>query len=78
LTVDSTAEADASAAALAAVEAKTTRALSLVPDYARAHVILDVVLISSRRVADGPAAFEHALALDPNLANAHAPLGDLC
>ena len=58
-----------------AAEAKLTKALSLVPDHARGHMILGVVYIYSKRPAQGIAECEHALALDRNLANAHAFIG---
>jgi 8-oxo-dGTP pyrophosphatase MutT (NUDIX family) len=63
------------AVALAAAGAKLTKALSLVPDHARAHAILGRVYMFTRRAAEGVAEFEHALALDPNLADARASIG---
>jgi TolB-like protein/class 3 adenylate cyclase/Tfp pilus assembly protein PilF len=63
------------AAALFAAEAKLTKALSSVPDHARAHMVLGVVEIFTKRAAQGIAECEHALALDRNLANAHAQIG---
>ena len=62
-------------AAVAAAEAKLTRALSSVPDHARGHVYLGFVDILTRRAAEGIAECEHALALDRNLADAHAFIG---
>jgi TolB-like protein/Tfp pilus assembly protein PilF len=59
----------------AAAEAKLTKALSSVPDHARAHVMLGYVHIFTNRAAQGIAECEHALALDRNLANAHAAVG---
>jgi tetratricopeptide (TPR) repeat protein len=61
-----------SAAAFAAAEAKLTKALSSVPDHARAHMSLGFVDIRTKRAAEGIAKFEHALALDRNLADAHS------
>ena len=62
-------------AAFAAAEAKLTKALSSVPDHARAHMFLGFVDISTKRAAEGIAECEHALALDRNLAAAHAFIG---
>jgi TolB-like protein/class 3 adenylate cyclase len=61
--------------AFAAAEAKLTKALSLVPDHARAHLLLGFVDIYTKRAAQGIAECEHALALDRNLAFAHAVIG---
>ena len=61
--------------ALAAAEAKATRALSLVPDHPRGHMLLGLVYIYTKRAAEGIAECEHALALDRNLANAHLAIG---
>ena len=63
------------AAALFAAEAKLTKALSSVPDHAPAHMVLGVVEIFTKRAAQGIAECEHALALNRNLANAHAQIG---
>jgi tetratricopeptide (TPR) repeat protein len=62
-------------ALFAAAEAKLTKALSSVPDHARAHLVLAYVDIQTKRAAEGIAECEHALALDRNLANAHAAVG---
>ena len=62
-------------AAFAAAEAKLSKALSSVPDHARAHRLLGYVDIFTKRAADGIAQCEHALALDRNLASAHAFIG---
>ena len=62
-------------AAFAAAEAKLTKALSAVPDHARAHMCLGHVYIFTKRAAQGIAECEHALALDRNLAAAHAFIG---
>ena len=64
-----------STAAFAAAEAKLTKALSSVPDHARAHMSLGFVDIRTKRAAEGIAEFEHALALDRNLADAHSGIG---
>ena len=62
-------------AAFAAAEAKLTKALSSVPDHARAHMSLGFVDIRTKRAAEGIAECEHALALDRNLAGAHTIIG---
>jgi TolB-like protein/class 3 adenylate cyclase len=62
-------------AALAAAEAKLTKALSLVPDHAGAHVYLGLVDMLTKRAAQGIAECEHALELDRNLATAHSSIG---
>ena len=62
-------------AAFTAAEAKLTKALSSVPDHARAHLYLGLVEIYTRRGAEGIAECEHALELDRNLASAHAICG---
>ena len=62
-------------AAFAAAGAKLTKALSSVPDHARAHMNLGLVEILTKRAAEGIAECEHALALDRNLANAHTGIG---
>jgi TolB-like protein/class 3 adenylate cyclase len=62
-------------AAFAAAEVKLTKALSSVPDHARAHMNLGLVEIVTRRAAEGIAECEHALALDRNLAQAHSNIG---
>jgi tetratricopeptide (TPR) repeat protein len=63
------------AVALAAAETKLTKALSAVPDHARAHLFLGFVDIFTRRAEEGIAECEHALELDRNLANAHSIIG---
>ena len=63
------------AAALASAEAKLTKALSSAPDHAQAHVLLGWVYVFTRRAVDGIAECEHALALDRNVADAHACIG---
>ena len=62
-------------AAFAAAEAKLTKALSSVPDHARAHMFLGFVEMMTKRAAAGIAECEHALALDRNLASAHSFIG---
>jgi TolB-like protein/class 3 adenylate cyclase len=63
-------------AAFAAAEAKLTKALSSAPDHARGHTTLGIVYMLTKRAAEGIAECEHALALDQNLAEAHAWIGN--
>ena len=60
---------------LGAAEAAATRTLSLAPDHAFAHLVLGYVQIFTNRATQGIAEAERALALDRNLANAHAFIG---
>jgi len=62
--------------ALAAAEAKLTKVLSTVPDHARGHMMLGFVYALTKRAAQGIAEYEHALALDQNLADAHGFIGN--
>ena len=62
-------------AAFAAAEAKLTKALSSVTDHALGHTWLQLVDILTQRAARGIAECEYALALDRNLAQAHALVG---
>ncbi len=62
-------------AAFAAAEAELTKALSSVPDHARAHMLLGLVEILTKRAAEGIAECEYALELDRNLAHAHHAIG---
>jgi TolB-like protein/Tfp pilus assembly protein PilF len=56
-------------------EATLTKALSLAPNHAMAHLFLGFVQLFTKRAAQGIAECEHALALDRNLATAHAVIG---
>jgi TolB-like protein/class 3 adenylate cyclase/Flp pilus assembly protein TadD len=67
--------ADNRAALLAAAEAVLTKALSLAPEHALAHLCMGRVQIQTGRAAQGIAECERALALDRNLAGAHAVIG---
>jgi TolB-like protein len=60
---------------LASAETALTKALSLAPDHAWAHVAMGVVQIYTSRAAQGIAECERALAIDPNCAEAHAMIG---
>ena len=62
-------------ARFAAAEAAATRALSLAPDNALAHMALGCTEICTNRVAEGIAECERALQLNRNLADAHATIG---
>jgi TolB-like protein/class 3 adenylate cyclase/Tfp pilus assembly protein PilF len=63
------------AARFAAAEAAATKALSLAPDHALAHLTLGMVLGFTNRAAQGIAEYERALALDRNMAGAHSLIG---
>jgi TolB-like protein/class 3 adenylate cyclase/Tfp pilus assembly protein PilF len=63
------------AARFAAAEEAAAKALSLAPDHAPAHVSLGMVLGFTNRAAQGIAEYERALALDRNMAGAHALIG---
>ena len=60
---------------LAAAEAALTRALSLAPEHALAHLQMGIVQIFTNRAVHGIAECERALALDRNLAFAHGFMG---
>src|SRR6201998_1648391 len=62
-------------ARLTAAETTLTKVLSLAPNDAEAHLALGGVQISTKRMAQGIAECEQALALDRNLAGAHALIG---
>ena len=62
-------------ARFAAAETAATKALSLAPDHALAHLTLGMVLGFTNRAAQGIAEYERALALDRNIAGAHALIG---
>jgi TolB-like protein len=66
---------DDAAARLAAAETMLSKALSLAPQHAMAHLQLGLVQINTNRAAQGIAECERALALDRNLAEAHAWIG---
>jgi tetratricopeptide (TPR) repeat protein len=60
---------------LSAAETALIKAQSIVPNYALAHLILGIVQIFTNRAIHGIAECERALALDRNLATAHAFVG---
>jgi TolB-like protein len=62
-------------AKLAAAESTLTKVLSLAPKHAYAHLLLGQVQMHTKRAAQGIAECEQALALDRNLAGAHAFIG---
>ena len=62
-------------AQFAAAETALTRALSMAPRHAMAHLALGAVQILTNRAAHGICECEHALALDRNLADAHGCVG---
>jgi TolB-like protein/class 3 adenylate cyclase len=66
---------DDGVARLTVAETALTRALSLAPQHARAHMFMGVVHIYTNRAAQGIAQCEQALVLDRNLASAHGFIG---
>ena len=62
-------------ARLLAAEEALTRALSMAPEHAFAHLQLGIVQIFTNRAAGGIAECERALVLDRNLAFAHGFIG---
>jgi TolB-like protein/class 3 adenylate cyclase len=66
---------DDRAARIEAAEATLTKVLSLAPNHAVAQYLLGAVYILTNRAEEGIAKCEHALALDRNLAAAHAMIG---
>ncbi len=60
---------------LAAAEVLSDRAPSLAPNYALAHLTLGGVYMLTNRATQGISECEHALAIDRNLAFAHAGIG---
>jgi tetratricopeptide (TPR) repeat protein len=67
---------DDRAARTAAAEESLTKALSLAPQNAIAHLLLGVVQMHTDRALQGIRSCERALDLDRNLAAAHAQIGD--
>ena len=61
--------------AIAAAESKLTKALHLVPNHARAHLLQGFIRILTKRAAEGIAECEHASLLNRNFAAAHALIG---
>jgi TolB-like protein/class 3 adenylate cyclase len=60
---------------LASAEATSVKAVSLAPNHAWAHMTLGSTLVLTNRAAQGIAEYKRALALDRNLAVAHAEIG---
>jgi TolB-like protein len=60
---------------VAAAEANLFKALSLAPNHTWGHLALGALLNATNRGAEGIHEFERALALDSNLAEAHAEIG---
>ena len=68
--------ADDRAARLASAERTWTNILAIEPSFARAHLALGAIQMNTNRPLLAVAAFERALALDRNLATAHACIGN--
>jgi TolB-like protein/Flp pilus assembly protein TadD len=66
---------DDGATRLAAAEGTVTKALSLAPNNAAAHECMGLVLVHTKRTAQGIAEYERSLALNPNLASARGNMG---
>jgi TolB-like protein/class 3 adenylate cyclase/Flp pilus assembly protein TadD len=66
---------DDGAARFAASEATSTKAATLAPDNALAHMLLGCAQMCTNRTAQGIAECERALQLNRNLADAHATIG---
>jgi tetratricopeptide (TPR) repeat protein len=66
---------DDPAARFVAAEAAATKALALAPNRAITHLVFGTVYNATNRTARAIVACEHALALDRNLASAHAEIG---
>jgi tetratricopeptide (TPR) repeat protein len=66
---------DNRAARIAAAEAVLTKALSMAPQHALAHMLLGVVQMFTNRADQGIAECQQTLALDRNLASAHGFIG---
>ena len=66
---------DDSTAIFAKAELALTKALSLAPHHAVAHLLLGFVQFHTNRVVQGIAECERALTLDRNLAGAHGTIG---
>jgi TolB-like protein len=66
---------DDRAARLAAAEATLIKILSRAPQHAVAHMFVGIVYMLTNRAARGIAECERAIALDRNLADAHAIIG---
>jgi TolB-like protein len=62
-------------AALRVVEGSLARILAHTPNHARAHCLMGVVQIFTKRAVQGIAECERALTLDRNLATAHSWIG---
>ena len=66
---------DDPAACLVATESMAMKALALAPNEAKAHASLALVYMWTNRVSQSVSEYEHALALDRNLAFAHGNIG---
>jgi TolB-like protein/class 3 adenylate cyclase len=66
---------DERSARFAAAEATLSQVLSLAPEHALAHRLLGILQIHTHRTSQGIGQCERALALDRNLAAAHADIG---
>jgi tetratricopeptide (TPR) repeat protein len=74
-TVVTTSMTDAQAERLTAAEASLNAVLHQVPDHAWARMVLGIIKTHTNRAAQGVREFQQALALDRNMASAHAFIG---
>ncbi len=74
-TIGATYTSDDRPARFAAAEPAVIKVLSMAPQHALAHAVLGNIQIVTYRAAQGIDECERALALDPNLATAHAWIG---
>jgi TolB-like protein len=74
-TIASSSFIDEATARFAMAEGAATKAVSAAPYNASAHFALGVVYIFTKRATQGIAECEQALALNPNLADAHGVIG---
>jgi hypothetical protein len=75
MTVGAALLSDDWSARFSAAETMANKVLSLAPNHALAHVSLSVVQMCTKRVVQGIAECERALALDHNLALVHSLIG---
>jgi tetratricopeptide (TPR) repeat protein len=75
MTVITTSMTDAQAGRLEAAEASLNTVLHQIPEHAWARVVLGHIKTHTNRAAEGIREFEQALALDRNMASAHAFIG---
>jgi len=68
-------QTDDRAGRLSTAEAALTKVLSIAPGFALAHHSMGLIQMITNRASEGVSAFERALALNRNLADAHSLIG---